>query len=88
MEDLKITPITQSSGPTDTQPMCIQTRKRQMSLVGSYTQDRSIKREEKMERGSLGIAMEISTLVSGRVAGKQMVRSISSKLMAHTVSAR
>jgi hypothetical protein len=39
-----------------------------MSLVGRDTQDRSIKREEKMERGSIGINGEISTLVRARVA--------------------
>jgi hypothetical protein len=58
-----------------------------MSLAGRNTQDRLIKREEQMERGKRGIGLEISTLVSGRVTGEQIVRSMTCKMMAHTVSA-
>jgi hypothetical protein len=64
----------------------IQRRKREMSLVGKDTQDRSIKREDMMERGKSGKNGEISTLVSGRVIVKLMVRSITCKMTAHTVS--
>jgi hypothetical protein len=87
MEDLNITPITHISTATERQPMCIQRRKRQMSLVGSYTQDRSIKREDGMEKGSFGVGMEISTLVSGRVAAAQMVSGIDCKMTAYTICA-
>ena len=66
--------------------MCIKRMNGQMSLVGSATQDRSIKREDGMERASCGIFMELSTLVSGRVPATQMVRCITCKMTAHTVS--
>ena len=58
-----------------------------MSLAGSTTQDRSIKREDVMERGRSGVLMEISTLVSSRMTTEQMVTSINCKMTAHTVSA-
>jgi hypothetical protein len=56
-----------------------------MSLVGSYTQDRLIKREEWMDRGSIGMIGEKSRLVSSSVATGQMVNAMNCKITAHTV---
>ena len=56
-----------------------------MFLVGSYTQGRSIKREDKMERGSIGMIGEKSRLVSSSVATGQMVNAMNCKITAHTV---
>jgi hypothetical protein len=88
MGDINITPITHGSTDTEIQPLCIQRRKSQMSLVFNTTQDRLIKREDGMERVKSGILKEIYISVFKIKTAKQMVRSIYYKMMGDIVSAR